>query len=53
MKIFWQVFYMVAGIGAIVYGFLYWNEVLPVDNVTVAMYSFGFGCMALGEVLRR
>lgn len=53
MRKFWQVFYTVAGIGAIIYAFLYWNEVLPVDNITMGMYCVGFGCMALGEVSRR
>ena len=53
MKKFWKIFYTFAGIGAIVYGFLYWHEVLPTDNITLAMYCFGFGCMALGEALRR
>lgn len=53
MRKFWQIFYTIAGIGAIVYGFLYWNEVLPVDNITMGMYCFGFGCMALGEASRR
>ena len=53
MKRFWQIFYTIAGISAIVYGFLYWHEVLPVDDVTTGMYYFGFGCMALGEALRR
>jgi hypothetical protein len=48
---FWKIFYTVAGIGAIMYGFLYWNEALPVDNITMAMYCFGFGCMALREAL--
>lgn len=53
MKNFWQIFYTAAGIGAIIYAFLYWNEVLPVDNITMGMYCVGFGCMALGEALRR
>ena len=53
MKKFWKIFYTIAGIGIIVYGFLYWHEVLPVDNITMGMYCFGFGCMALGEALRR
>jgi len=50
---FWQIFYTAAGIGAIVYGFLYWNEILSVDNITMGLYCFGTGCMALGEALRR
>ena len=53
MKRFWQIFYTIAGICAIVYGFLYWNGVLPVDNITMGMYCFGFGCTALEEALRR
>lgn len=53
MRKFWKIFYTIAGIGAIVYGFLYWHEALPVDNITMGMYCFGFGCMALGEALRR
>ena len=53
MKNFWQFFYTAAGIGAIIYAFLYWNEVLPADNITMGVYCFGFGCMALGEALRR
>ena len=53
MKKFWQIFYTIAGIGAFIYGFLYWYEVLPMDNITLGMYCFGFGCMALGEALRR
>lgn len=53
MKKFWKIFYTVAGIGVIVYGFLYGYEVLPVDNITMGIYCFGFGCMALGEGLRR
>lgn len=52
MKRFWKIFYTIAGIGAIVYGFLYWYQVLPVDNITMGMCCFGFGCMALGETLR-
>ena len=53
MERFWQFFYTIAGIGAIVYGFLYWFKALPVDNITMGMYCLGFGCMALGEALRR
>lgn len=53
MERFWQFFYTVAGIGTIVYGFLYWYEVLPTDNITMGMYCVGFGFMALGEALRR
>ena len=53
MKKFWKIFYTVAGIGVIVYGFLYGYEALPVDNITMGIYCFGFGCMALREGLRR
>ena len=53
MKRFWKIFYTIAGIGAIVYGFLYWHEVLPADNIVMGMYYFGFGCMTLGEALRQ
>ena len=53
MKKFWKIFYTFAGIGAIVYGFLYWHEVLPADAVTTAMYCWGFAGMALGEGLKR
>jgi hypothetical protein len=53
MKNFWQFFYTVAGVGAIIYAFLYWNEVLAVDNITQGMYCLGFGLMCLGEALRR
>jgi hypothetical protein len=49
---FWKIFYAIAAIVAGVYGFLYWHEVLPVDNITMGLYCFGFGCMALGEALR-
>ena len=52
MKRFWKIFYTIVGIIVIVYGFLYWNEVLPVDNITMGMCCFGFGCMTLGEALR-
>lgn len=53
MKRFWRIFYTIVGLGAIVYGFLYWYAVLPVDKVAMGIYCFGFGCMALGEALRR
>lgn len=53
MRRFWQIFYTVAGVGAIIYAFLYWNEVLAVDNITQGMYCLGFGLMCLGEALRR
>lgn len=53
MRKFWQIFYTIAGIGAIVYGFLYWNKALSVNNITTGMYCFGFGCIALEEALRR
>ena len=52
MKSFWKICYTVVGIVAITYSFLYWNEVLLVDNITMAMFCFGFGCMAFGEALR-
>jgi hypothetical protein len=51
MKRFWKIFYTITGICAIVYGFLYWHEVLPVDNIIMGMCCFGFGGMALGEAL--
>ena len=53
MRKFWKIFYTIVGIGAIVYGFLYWHEVLPVDNITMCAYCWGFGCMVLAEVLKR
>lgn len=53
MKNFWQVFYTAAGIGAIIYAFLYWNEVLAIDNITQGVYCAAFGAMCLAEALRR
>ena len=53
MKRFWKIFYVLAGVGALFYSFMYFGNILPVDNVTMGMYCFGFGCMALGEALRR
>lgn len=53
MKKFWQIFYTLAGTGAIFYAFMYFGDILPVDNITMGMYCLGFGCMALGEALRR
>ena len=53
MKSFWKIFYVLAGLSALFYSFMYFGNILPVDNVTMGMYCFGFGCMALGEALRR
>ena len=53
MRRFWQIFYVLAGVGALFYSFMYFGNMLTVDNITMGMYCFGFGCTALGEALRR
>ena len=53
MKKFWRIFYALAAVFGVIYGFLYWFEVLPADNIGLAFYCWGWACMCAGEAIRR
>lgn len=53
MRRFWQIFYVLAGVGALFYSFMYFGNILPVNNITQGVYCAAFGAMCLGEALRR
>lgn len=53
MKTFWKVFYTLGFIYMVVSGFRYWFEVLPADNITLAIYSWVIAFTWLAEAIRR
>ena len=48
---FWKIFYALGAAAGVFYGFMYWFEALPADNITLAFYAWGFACMCAAEVL--
>lgn len=50
---FWKIFYALTAVAGVFYGFMYWFEVLPADNITLAFYVWAWACMCAGEAIRR
>lgn len=53
MKIFWKVFYTLAAIYMCISGFMYWHQLVPADNITLAIYSWVIAFTWLAEAIRR
>jgi hypothetical protein len=48
-----SIFQMCCGIICIVYGFLYLNGAMVMDNTTMATYSWCLGAMAMVDAFRK
>ena len=49
---FRNIFYTLAAVAGVLYGFLYWFEVLPANNIALAFYCWGWACMCAAEAMR-